>query len=141
MSDSFTSSSYYYSSTTNGSDGKTTTGHSSTPNVLADIGGSAAQLLDGAGEDDSFNMASSALGSRVYDPVTGTYNDQSEYDIGGVTRHHRGMRDAGGRRLGRDVDFAGDGLSSTARENRRYEDPSTGTRLRRESDVDVRNIL
>ncbi|KAJ6178672.1 hypothetical protein N7519_009133 [Penicillium mononematosum] len=53
--------------------------------VLGDFGGSAAQLLDGAGENDSFNMASSPLGSRVYDPVTGTYNDQSEYDIGGVT--------------------------------------------------------
>jgi hypothetical protein len=114
---------------------------SSTSNVLADIGGSAAQFLDGASEDDSFNMASSALGSRVYDSVTGSYNDPSEYDIGGVTRRHRDMRDDGGRRVGRDVDFAGDGLSSTARENRAYENPSTGTRLRRESDVDVRNVL
>ncbi|KAJ6146165.1 hypothetical protein N7497_008147 [Penicillium chrysogenum] len=108
--------------------------------VLADFGGSAAQLLDGASENDSFNVASSPLGSRVYDPVTGTYNDQSEYDIGGVTRRHRQMRDAAGRRIGRDVDFAADGLSSSAKENRPYEDPSTGTRLRRDSDVDTRNV-
>ncbi|KAJ5816606.1 hypothetical protein N7447_008839 [Penicillium robsamsonii] len=114
---------------------------SSTPNVLADIGGAAAQLLDGDGEDDSFNLASSPLGSRVYDPVTGTYNDQPEYDIGGVTRRHKDMKDAGGRRLGRDVDFAADGLSSSARENRAYENPSTGNRLRRESDVDVKNVF
>ncbi|KAJ5372411.1 hypothetical protein N7517_004417 [Penicillium concentricum] len=123
------------------SDSKNSPPQTSTPNVLADIGGAAAQLLDGDGEDDSFNLASSPLGSRVYDPVTGTYNDQSEYDIGGVTRRHKDMRDVGGRRLGRDVDFAADGLSSSARENRTYENPSTGTRLRRESDVDFRNIL
>lgn len=123
------------------SDSKNYTSQDSSPNVLADIGGSAAQLLDGDGEDDSFNLVSSPLGSRVYDPVTGTYNDQSEYDIGGVTRRHKEMRDASGRRLGRDVDFAADGLSSSARENRPYENPSTGTRLRRDSDVDVRNVL
>lgn len=123
------------------SDSKNYASENSTRNVLADIGGAAAQLLDGDGEDDSSNLVSSPLGSRVYDPVTGSYNDQPEYDIGGVTRRHKEMRDAGGRRLGRDVDFAADGLSSSARENRPYEDPSTGTRLRRESDVDIRNLL
>ncbi|KAJ5520316.1 hypothetical protein N7463_000769 [Penicillium fimorum] len=123
------------------SNSKNSPPQNSTPNVLADIGGTAAQLLDGDGEDDSFNLVSSPLGSRVYDPMTGTYNDKSEYDIGGVTRRHKDMRDAGGRRLGRDVDFAADGLSSSARENCTYEDPSTGTRLRRESDIDVRNVL
>ncbi|KAK4869994.1 hypothetical protein LT330_005718 [Penicillium expansum] len=123
------------------SDSKDYTSKNPTPNVLADIGGAAAQLLDGDGEDDSFNLVSSPLGSRVYDPVTGTYNDQFEYDIGGVTRRHKEMRDASGRKIGRDVDFAADGLSSSARENRPYENPSTGTRLRRESDVDVRNVL
>mgnify|MGYP006902572042 FL=1 len=121
-------------------DSQNNTSEASTPRVLADFGGSAAQLLDGASENDSFNVASSPLGSRVYDPVTGTYNDQSEYDIGGVTRRHRQMRDAAGRRIGRDVDFAADGLSSSAKENRPYEDPSTGTRLRRDSDVDTRNV-
>ncbi|KGO66419.1 hypothetical protein PITC_067150 [Penicillium italicum] len=122
-------------------DSKDYASENSTSNVLADFGGAAAQLLDGDGEDDSFNLVSSPLGSRVYDPVTGTYNDQSEYDIGGVTRRHKEMRDAGGRRIGRDVDFAADGLSSSAKENRPYESPSTGARLRRESDVDVRNVL
>ncbi|CAI7605936.1 unnamed protein product [Penicillium glandicola] len=112
-----------------------------TPHVLADFGGAAAQLLDGDGEDDSFNLVSSPLGSRVYDPVTGTYNDQPEYDIGGVTRRHRDMKDSSGRRLGRDVDFAADGLSSSAKENRAYENPSTGSRVRRESDVDITNVL
>ena len=123
------------------SDSENYTSQNSSPNVLADIGGAAAQLLDGDGEDDSFNLVSSPLGSRVYDPVTGTYNDQSEYDIGGVTRRHKEMKDASGRRFGSNVDFAADGLSSSARENRPYENPSTGTRLRRESDVDVRNVL
>ncbi|KAJ5530867.1 hypothetical protein N7527_004260 [Penicillium freii] len=123
------------------SDSKNYTSQNSSSNVMANFGGAAAQLLDGDNEDDSFNMVSSPLGSRVYDPVTGTYNDQSEYDIGGVTRRHKEMKDANGRRLGRDVDFAADGLSSSARENRPYENPSTGTRLRRESDTDVRSLL
>ncbi|KAJ5154365.1 uncharacterized protein N7500_009804 [Penicillium coprophilum] len=123
------------------SDSQNSLSQTSTSNVLADIGGKAAQLLDGDGENDSFSLASSPLGSRVYDPVTGTYNNQSEYDIGGVTRRHKVIRDASGRRLRRDLDFAADGLSSSARENRAYENPSTGTRLRRESDVDVRNVL
>ncbi|OQE37128.1 hypothetical protein PENCOP_c010G00109 [Penicillium coprophilum] len=123
------------------SDSQNTLPQTSKSNVLADIGGKAAQLLDGDGENDSFSLGSSPLGSRVYDPMTGTYNDLSEYDIGGVTRRHKDMRDASGRRLGRNLEFAADGLSSSARENRAYENPSTGARLRRESDVDVRNVL
>ncbi|CDM32110.1 hypothetical protein DTO013E5_3668 [Penicillium roqueforti] len=117
------------------SDSKDTPTPDSAPNVMADIRGAAAQLLDGDGEDDSFSLVSSPLGSRVYDPVTGNYND-SEYDIGGVTRRHRE-----GRRFGRDVNFASDGFSSAAREDRPYENPSTGTRLQRGSDVDVRDVL
>ncbi|KAJ5970841.1 uncharacterized protein N7479_000759 [Penicillium vulpinum] len=113
----------------------------STPNALADIGGKAAQLLDGDGEDDSFNLVSSPLGSRVYDSVTGTYNDQPEYDIGGVTRRHQDRGVAGDRSLGKNVGFGADGFSSSARGNRMYEDPSTGTRLRRESDVNVTDVL
>ena len=107
----------------------------SAPNVMADIRGAAAQLLDGDGEDDSFSLVSSPLRSRVYDPVTGSYNE-SGYDVGGVTRRHRE-----GRRFGRDVNFASDGFSSSARQFRPYENPSTGTRLQRQSDVDVRDVL
>ncbi|KAJ5482632.1 hypothetical protein N7475_001444 [Penicillium sp. IBT 31633x] len=113
----------------------------STTNVLAGVGGAAAQLLDGDGEDDSFNMVSAPLGSGVYDPVTGAYSEQSEYDIGGVTRKHQQMRDASGRMARREVDFGADGLSSSARESRAYEDPSTGARVRRESDVNVADVM
>jgi hypothetical protein len=100
--------------------------------VLAGMGSAAAQLLDGDGEDDSFNLATAPLGSRVYDPVTGVYMEQEEYDVGGVTRRHKESRD---------VNFAANGLSSSARESRPYEDPSTGARLRRESDVDVSSVV
>lgn len=111
------------------------------PGILANVGGAAAQLLDGDGEDDTFSLVSAPLGSRVYDPVSGAYEEQSEYDVGGVTRRHKESRDAGGRRARRDVDFAADGLSSSARENRAFEDPNTGTRLRRETDVNMSDVL
>ncbi|KAJ5566189.1 hypothetical protein N7535_007827 [Penicillium sp. DV-2018c] len=111
----------------------------SSSEVLAGVGGSAAQLMDGTEEDDSFNPATSPVGSRVYDPVTGHYEER-EYDVGGVTRRHKEGRNAEGRRTRRDVDYA-DGLSSSAKENRPYEDPNTGTRLRRESDVDVNDVV
>ncbi|KAJ5124518.1 uncharacterized protein N7515_008343 [Penicillium bovifimosum] len=97
--------------------------------VLAGMGGSAAQLMDGTGEDNTFNSATSPLGSRVYDSVTGTYEEQPEYDVGGVTRRHQ-ERGSGGRRT-----------TSSTRENRQYEDPYTGTRLRRESDVNVSDVV
>ncbi|KAJ5864887.1 uncharacterized protein N7529_006803 [Penicillium soppii] len=108
---------------------------------LAGVGGPAAQLLDGDGEDASFDFASAPLWSRVYDPMTGAYDEHSDYGIDGTARHHREVRDASGRRWRRDVDYEGDGLSSSARENRIFENPSTGTRLRRESDIDVNNVF
>jgi hypothetical protein len=111
------------------------------PPILASAGGPAAQLLDGDGEDDSFDLATAPLGSRVYDPMTGAYVEHSDYDIGGITRHSHEMRDARGRRMRRDVDYDADGLSSSARERRVYENPSTGTRLRRESDINVSDVL
>ncbi|KAJ5780773.1 hypothetical protein N7457_005933 [Penicillium paradoxum] len=112
----------------------------SPPSILANVGGPAAQLLDGDGEDSTFSMVSAPLGTRVYDPVSGAYEEQSEYDVGGVTRRHLESRDPGGRRARRDVDFAADGLSSSARESREYEDPNTGARLRRESDVNMSDL-
>lgn len=39
--------------------------------ILAGAGGAAAQLLDGDGEDDSFDLVSAPLGSRLYEPMTG----------------------------------------------------------------------
>lgn len=51
------------------------------------------------------------------------------------------MRDATGRRFKRDLDFDADGLSASTRENQVYEDPSTGTRLRRQSDIDVNEVI
>lgn len=111
------------------------------PPILAGAGGAAAQLLDGDGEDDSFDFASAPLGIRVYDPLTGAYDEHTDYDAGGVARHHREVRDAGGRRFRRDLEFDRNGLSSSAREQRVFENPSTGTRLRKESDVDVNEVI
>ncbi|CAI7613527.1 unnamed protein product [Penicillium bialowiezense] len=98
-----------------------------TPSLLASAGGPAAQLLDGDGDDISFDHVSAPLGSRVYDPMT-------------RARSHEAMN-AGGRRLRKRVDFDSDGLSSSAREHRVYEDPSTGSRLRRQSEFDVSDVL
>ncbi|KAJ5334692.1 hypothetical protein N7452_007095 [Penicillium brevicompactum] len=111
------------------------------PSLLAGAGGPAAQLLDGDGEDDSFDHVSAPLGSRVYDPMTRSYVEQNDYDVGGITRHSHEARNVGGRQLRKHVDFDSDGLSSTAREQRVYEDPSTGSRLRRQSQFDVSDVL
>lgn len=112
-----------------------------TPSLLASAGGPAAQLLDGDGDDISFDHVSAPLGSRVYDPMTRAYVEQNDYDVGGVTRRSHEAMNAGGRRLRKHVDFDSDGLSSSAREHRVYEDPSTGSRLRRQSEFDVSDVL
>jgi hypothetical protein len=109
--------------------------------ILAGVSGPEAQLLDGGEEDDSIDVVSAPLGSRLYDPVTGAYYEHTDYGVDGVTTHHHEVRDAGGRRFRRDLDFDADGLSSSARENRVYEDPSTGTRLRKESNIDVNEVI
>jgi hypothetical protein len=111
------------------------------PPILAGAGGAAAQLLDGDEEDYSFDIISAPLGSRLYDPMTGAYEEHTDYGVDGVTRHHLETRDTGGRRFRRDLTFDADSLSSSARENRVYENPSTGARLRRQSDIDVNEVI
>ena len=113
----------------------------SAPSILAGAGGPAAQLLDGDGEDDSFDHVSAPLGSRIYDPMTGAYVEHTDYDVGGITRRSHEARNAAGRRMRRHVEFDSDGLSSSAREHRAFENPSTGSRLRRQSDMDVSDVL
>ncbi|KAJ5115119.1 hypothetical protein NUU61_000878 [Penicillium alfredii] len=82
------------------------------------------------------------FGTRVFDPATGAYDEHADYDADGAVRHHRVLRDVGGRRFHRDVDMDSSGLSSSsAREQRQYENPSTGTRLHRETDVDVSELI
>ncbi|CAG8025073.1 unnamed protein product [Penicillium salamii] len=110
------------------------------PPILAGAGGPAAQLLDGDGEDDSFDHVSAPLGSRVYDSMTGAYVEPTDYDIGGITRQSH-EANAAGRRSRRHVDFESDGLTSSAREHRVFEDPSTGSRLRKQSDIDASDVL
>lgn len=111
------------------------------PPILAGAGSAAAQLLDGGEEDRSFDIASAPLGSRVYDAMTGAYVESSDYDVGGITRHSHELRGARDSRWRKGVDFDADGLSSTAKEHRVYENPSTGARLRRESNIDVSDVL
>ncbi|CAG8020429.1 unnamed protein product [Penicillium salamii] len=110
------------------------------PPILAGAGGPAAQLLDRDGEDDSFDHVPAPLGSRVYDSMTGAYVEPTDYDIGGITRHSH-EANATGRRSRRHVDFESDGLTSSARERRVFEDPSTGSRLRKQSDIDASDVL
>lgn len=80
--------------------------------------------------------------TKVYDPSSGAYDEHSDYDVGGGgSRHHREMRDAGGRVFHRDFDVDKTGLSSFARERKVFEDPLSGMRVQKEEDVDVSDII
>ncbi|KAJ5396924.1 hypothetical protein N7509_005037 [Penicillium cosmopolitanum] len=89
--------------------------------------------------DDDVDRGSFA--TKVYDPSSGAYDEHSDFDVDGGSRHHREMRDSGGRVFHRDFDVDRSGLSSFARERKVFEDPLSGTRVQREEDVDVSDII
>jgi hypothetical protein len=93
----------------------------------------------GRSVDDDVDRGSFA--TEVYDPGPGAYDEHSDYDVGGGSRHHREMRDSGGRVFHRDFDVDRSGLSSFARERKVFEDPQSGTKVQREEDVDVSDII
>lgn len=104
----------------------------------AGVGGAETQAVDKDVIDrESYDIGTTPFGTRVYDPLSGAYDEHVDYDEDGGVKHHRELRDVGGRRFHRDVES---GLSS-AHEQREYENPSTGTRLRRKSDVDVSDLI
>lgn len=98
------------------------------------------QLLNDDGVDrSSWDLSTTPFGMRLFDPATGAYDEHEDYSTGTGMKHHREVRDVAGRRFRRDVDIGSSGLTS-AREYREYEDPSTGTRVERDVDVDVSDI-
>lgn len=68
-------------------------------------------------------------GLRSFNEMTGAYDEAVEYDADGVERG-RGPRYE-----------ARSGYTSLGRGMREYEDPSTGARIRRQSDIDVSDVL
>lgn len=87
-------------------------------------GGAAAQLLDG--DEDDFDVGVQSSDSRVYDPATGAFDQLGEFDVDNVTGQHR-------RRIGRGA--------RRGVEERRFENPSTGARVPRQSGFDVNNVI
>lgn len=90
-------------------------------------------------DDDDVDRGSFA--TKVFDPSSGAYDEHSDYDIDGGSRHHREMRDSGGRLFHRDFEVDTAGLSSVSRERKVFDDPVSGTRVQREEDVDVSDII
>lgn len=88
----------------------------------------------------SYDLESGPFGTRVVDPSTGAYDEHVDYGTERGSRHHREVRDAGGRRFRRDVEIEGDGGGKSAREHREFENPVTGTRVERDEDVDVSDV-
>jgi len=91
------------------------------------------------GMDDDVDRGSFA--TKVFDPNSSAYGEHSEYDTDGGSRHHREMRDSGGRLFHRDFEVDTAGFSSAAREREIFEDPVSGTLVQREADVDVSDII
>lgn len=77
---------------------------------------------------DSGSSSSSLFGLRSFNKETGAYDSAVEYDADGVPR-------------GRGRGAARSGYTSSEREMRQFEDPSTGARIRRESDINLSDIL
>lgn len=96
----------------------------------------AATLGKSVGDDMDGSFA-----TKVYDPSSGAYDEHSDYDVDGGTRHHREMRDSNGRVFHRDFDVDTAGFSSLARERKVFDDPQSGTRVQREENVDVSDII
>jgi hypothetical protein len=89
-------------------------------------GGTARQDIDENVIDrESMDLGTTPFGMRGLDPLAGAYEEHSDHGTDG-------------RRFER---VGETGLSSTAKESREYEDPSTGARLRRQSDVDVSEVI
>ncbi|KAJ5692660.1 hypothetical protein N7462_002083 [Penicillium macrosclerotiorum] len=115
---------------------------SSTINAGSAYGGSTVQLADDYGEDQSsYDLGLTPLGSTIYDSSTGAFDQHFDYDTGSSSRHHRELRDMAGRRIHRDVDVDSSGLSSIAHRHSQYDNPSTGTKLQRDDDVDISELM
>ncbi|KAJ5111496.1 hypothetical protein N7532_002031 [Penicillium argentinense] len=104
-----------------------------------DTGNAYGASATGQSIDDDVDRGSFA--TKVYDPSSGAYDEHSDYDTGRGSRHHREMRDASGRLFHRDFEVDTAGFSSLAREKEVFDDSISGTRVQREEDVDVSDIL
>ncbi|OJJ33809.1 hypothetical protein ASPWEDRAFT_546044 [Aspergillus wentii DTO 134E9] len=92
--------------------------------------GSAAGVSWDGGEDEVGRRTydtGSPFGARTYNPRLGVYDQSRDYDSDGVPRRYRGRVDR-------------NGYTKTKGEEREYEDPNTGARLRRLSDVDMSEV-
>jgi len=104
-----------------------------------DTGNAYGAGMAGKSIDDDVDRGSFA--TKVFDPSSGAYDEHSDYDVDGGSRHHREMRDTGGRIFHRDFDVETAGPSSFTRERKVFEDPQAGSRVERQEDVDVSDII
>ncbi|KAJ5475591.1 hypothetical protein N7539_007878 [Penicillium diatomitis] len=81
------------------------------------------------------------FGTKVVDVDTGAYDEHMHFYGDTTMRHHREVRDDAGRRFTRDVDFDPAGRAEMAHERRLFENPETGTRVEREGDVEVSQVI
>lgn len=95
----------------------------------------------GSGATPQFDGAAVPFGTRVVDVDTGAYDEHMHYFGDQSVRHHRELRDAAGRKFTRDVDFDPSGRAGTAHERRAFENPETGTKVEKDDDVEVSEVI
>lgn len=102
---------------------------------------SGTNMLDDDNVDrGSWDLSTTPSGMRLFDSKTGAYVEHEDYQTDHGMEHHRQMKDVSGRRFRRDVDIDTNRLT-TAREHREYENPGTGTKVEKDDDVDVSDII
>lgn len=94
-----------------------------------------------SGATPQFDGAAVPFGTRVVDVDTGAYDEHMHYFGDKSMRHHRELRDAAGRKFTRDVDFDPSGKGGTAHERRQFKNPETGTKVEKDDDVEVSDVL